>query len=56
MEKIYTMLLVKEIHKEIKKEIKKKKEFFFFIKLYVKAMKIVEKEEEENYKCFCKKN
>ena len=56
MEKIYTMLLVKEIHKEIKKEIKKKKEIFFFIKLYVKAMKIVEKEEEENYKCFCKKN
>ena len=56
MEKIYIKLLVREINKEIKKEIKKEENVFFFIKLYVMAMKIVEKEEEQNYICFCKKN
>ena len=52
MGKIYIKLLVREINKEIKKE----ENVFFFIKLYVMGMKIVEKEEEQNYICFCKKN
>ena len=50
--KIYINFLVREINKEIKKE----ENVFFFIKLYVMGMKIVEKEEEQNYICFCKKN
>ena len=62
--KIYINFLVREINKEIKKEENEKKKeenekeenVFFFIKLYVKAMKIVEKEKEEQYNCFCKKN
>ena len=53
--KIYINFLVQEINKEIKK-VGKEENVFFFIKLYVKAMKIVEKEKEEEYNCFCKKN
>ena len=57
MEKrIYINFLVREINKEIKKVKKEEENVFFFIKLYVKAMKIVEKEKEEEYNCFCKKN
>ena len=47
---------MREINKEIKKVKKEEENVFFFIKLYVKAMKIVEKEKEEEYNCFCKKN
>ena len=47
---------MREINKEIKKVKKEEENVFFFIKLYVKAMKIVEKEKEEQYNCFCKKN
>ena len=38
---VYISNMVREINKEIKKG--EEKELFFFIKIYVKAMKIIEK-------------
>ena len=54
MEKFYTNFLLWEIRREIKKQSEKEeKNVFIFIKIYVIAMKIVEKKEEQN--CFYKK-
>ena len=55
--KIYIRFLVREINREIKKEATenektKKENIFFFSKLYVVAMKIIEKKKEKH--CFCK--
>ena len=44
IKKFYIRDIVREINKEIRKE---EKYFFFFIKLYVNAMKIIEKNVEE---------
>ena len=54
MEKFYTKFLLREIRREIKKQSEKEgKNVFVFIKIYVIAMKVVEKKEEQN--CFYKK-
>ena len=54
MEKFYTDCLLSGIRKEIKRENEKEgKNVFIFIKIYVIAMKIVEKKEEQN--CFLQK-
>ena len=65
IKKFYIRDIVREINKEIRKE---EKYFFFFIKLYVNAMKIIEKNVEEKkkmlkekltrkqYQYYCKKN
>ena len=60
--KIYIRFLVREINREIKKEVcenekTKKENFFFFSKLYVVAMKIIEKKKEKHCldkHCLCK--
>ena len=54
MEKFYTDCLLSGIRKEIKRQNEKEeKNVFIFIKIYVIAVKIVEKKEEQN--CFYKK-
>ena len=57
VKKIYTKFLVQEINREIKKEAEEnekinKENIFFFSKIYVIAMKNVEKKNEKH--CFCK--